>query len=53
MTKSLFRLTLRMATSFAQKLIKLARLDWNEIYARVVVLNKFIELGRPHIQVIT
>jgi hypothetical protein len=25
----------------------------NEIHARVAVLNKFTELGRPHTQVIT
>ncbi len=25
----------------------------NKIYARVAVLNKFMELGRPHTQVVT
>jgi hypothetical protein len=25
----------------------------NEIHARVAVLNKFTELGRPHTQVVT
>lgn len=25
----------------------------NEIYARIAVLNKFTELGRPHTQVVT
>lgn len=25
----------------------------NEIHARIVVLNKFTELGRPHAQVVT
>ncbi len=25
----------------------------NEIHARIAVLNKFIELGRPHTQVVT
>ncbi len=93
--KSLFRLSLRMITSFVQSLIKLYRLNWterfystifrrqkhinipigyqkssyrhpcikllddklsakhfsnqiNEAEARIVVLNEFKELGRPH-----
>jgi len=25
----------------------------NEIYARIAILNKFTELGRPHTQVVT
>lgn len=49
MIKSLFRLSLRMVKLSAKNFDS----QVNKTHARIAVLNKFAELGRPHAQVVT